>query len=529
MIKQICNLTKLQLKNLYGLNVLRHTKDKKQKGIKIALLCTYMFLILIACGYVGGLTFAYSYLGLFEMIPAYLIMISSLIILFFAIFKAGSVIFQKNAYDILASLPLPQSAIVISRFIRMYIENLMIAVIVMFPAMLICGVMQRPAVSFYIIGLLVTIVIPLLPITIATFLGALVTAVSSRMKHKSLVSAVLSMALFMVLMLGLSRVSGMEDEFTIEMFKNLSEIVLKLISRIYPPAVWMGNAMLTGNFLQVFACIIGMLGVFVLVIAIVSVNYYRISHRLYSTNAKHDYKMETLKKNSILGALYKREAKRYFSSTVYVTNTIVGPVMALVFAIMLLVIDTGLIEQELGMAIDVTGFAPFLLAAILGMMPTTCTTISMEGKQWWIVKSLPIKAKDLLDAKILLYFTLTAPFYVISEILFIIGLKPTLMEFIWSLVIPIIMTGFSAVFGITVNLKLPVFDWENEVTVVKQSATAFFGGIGGFVLMLLCIVPVIFVPAEYKDVLKIILCVIVLGITFLLYRKNNKIKLSEIG
>ena len=36
MIKQIKSLTKLQLKNLYGLNVFRFTKDKKEKARKIA-------------------------------------------------------------------------------------------------------------------------------------------------------------------------------------------------------------------------------------------------------------------------------------------------------------------------------------------------------------------------------------------------------------------------------------------------------------------------------------------------------------
>ena len=121
MIKQIKNLIKLQLVNLYGMNVFRFTKDKKEKMRKRGLAFVYVLLIIMACGYIGTTTFGYIFIGLAEMIPAYLIMLSSLLILFLSIFKVGSVIFQKNAYDILCSLPISQTAIVVSRFISMYV------------------------------------------------------------------------------------------------------------------------------------------------------------------------------------------------------------------------------------------------------------------------------------------------------------------------------------------------------------------------------------------------------------------------
>ena len=236
MIKQIKSLTKLQLKNLYGLNVFRFTKDKKEKARKGSLLIIYIFLILMACGYIGLATFGYISLGLGEMIPAYLIMLSSFMILFFAIFKAGSVIFQKNAYDILCSLPLSQTAIVVSRFIRMYVENLLLSFIVMVSGILVYGVMERPEISFYLIGIIVTLFIPLIPITIATFLGAVITAIASRMKHKSMVSAFLSILLIAGIMFGGSKLSAMEEDFSVEMLQNMLDMVSAVIEKMYPPA-----------------------------------------------------------------------------------------------------------------------------------------------------------------------------------------------------------------------------------------------------------------------------------------------------
>ena len=64
MLKQICNMTKLQLKNIYGINVYRFTKDKKEKKKKNALIFAYAFLIVLAAFYAGGMAYGYIFMGL---------------------------------------------------------------------------------------------------------------------------------------------------------------------------------------------------------------------------------------------------------------------------------------------------------------------------------------------------------------------------------------------------------------------------------------------------------------------------------
>jgi len=540
MMKQIRILTGLQMKNLYGINVFRHIKDKRVRNNKIALMVAYVILILMASGYVGGLVYGYTLLGMTEMIPAYLIMISSLIILFFAIFKAGSVIFQRNAYDILTSLPISGTAIVASRYIRMYVENLIITLVVMVPALITYGWLNKPAVSFYLIGLIVTCFIPCIPITIATFIGGLITAVASRMKHKSLVSTALSILLVVLVLVGTTggsmTMTEMPEEEMLEMLQDMLPMVLSLIKGIYPPAIWLGEAMLTGNVLLCLACVAGGMMLMGLVIILVAHSYHSISQKLYSTSASHDYQMEQLQKESILRALFRREWKRYFASSVYVTNTIVSPIMGLLFAGAILVmstsgaVDVGQLMEEAGLPItlNLRGAVPFVLAATFCMMPTTCSSISLEGKEWWIVKSLPIRTKDLLDAKLLLNLVLFLPFLLVAEVLLAIALKPNWLELIWLIVIPVIMLVCSGVFGLAANLKMPVFNWENEVTIVKQSASAFVGGIVGFLFVLVCAVPVLLVPVAYAEWVKLAICVLMVMMTGILYRKNNQTDLMSL-
>lgn len=528
MIKQIKTLTKLQLQNMYGLNVFRYTKDKKRRQKASGLGFAWMLIIVMIVGYIGAAAFGYVYLGMADIVPAYLIMLASLIILAFAIFKAGNVIFQENAYDVLCSLPVNQASIVISRFARMYVENLLLTLLVMLPGMAVYGVMVKPAASFYFIGVVVTVFVPLIPITIATFLGALVTAIASRMKHKSLASAMLSTLLVVGVMAGTGQMSTLEDNFSVEMIQNLSEVMTQAIESVYPPAIWLGNAMVNGNILICVACVLGGLAAFAVTMALISVNFHEICRGLYSTNAKHDYKMEQLKRTSVLGTLYKREAKRYFASSIYMQNTIVGPVLAVVFAVAVLGVGLDTIQQVMEIPLDIAGVVPFLLAGIFSMMTTTCTSISLEGKEWWIIKSLPVKTKDLLDSKLLLGLSLSLPFYVVSEILLVIALRPEFIELVWLVLVPMVLIVFSNVFGLTVNLKMPVFDWESEVTIVKQSASSAIGGLGGFVIILVCIVPVLFAPAGYSNLLKGVLCVLFAGVTWILYKKNCNVNLQEL-
>lgn len=528
MPKQLKTLIKLELCNLYGWNVFRFTRDKKEKRKKQALMLTWAVVILLMLFYVGGLSYGLIFLGMGRIVPAYLIFICSIVIFFFGIFKAGSTIFRKNGYDMLCSLPVSQASIVISRLTRMYVENFLVTVLVMFPGMVMYGWMMHPAFSFYLLECLSVMVIPLLPITGAVLVGAVITGISSRMKHKSLVISGLSVVLVLVIMFGSSKLAALEDTISLAMLELLAQMVMDLLGRLYPPAVWLGTAIVEGNWKQFLLCTLLFVIVFFAVAGMVSWSFQWISRNLYSTSAKHNYQMKKLEQNSVLRALVKKELKGYFSSSIYVSNTILGPILGTVFAGTLLFVNMEQILGEFPMEIDPCGVVPLLLASIFCLMTTTCTSVSMEGKNWWIAKSLPLSTKVILDAKILINLILILPCYFVAEIFLMIALKPSMGEVIWILVAPASIILFSLVYGITINLHFPVMNWENEVTVVKQSASALIGGMGGFLVALICMVLVLVMPDNYGVVLRFVICVVFMGMTYILYRRNNRVDLREI-
>lgn len=530
MLKQIRILTKLELCNLYGRNVFRFLKDKRERRKKLALGAVYLVLIGMMMLYVGSMSFGLAFLGLQEVVPAYLIIIASLLTFFFCLLKAGAVLFRREGYDQLCALPLSKGVVAVSRLLKMYVEYLLLTLAVFIPGMAVYAWTVKPGASFYMTAFLGLWSIPVIPMTAASVIGTVITGISSRMRHRSMIVTALSFLAMLGMMWGVFKLSAMEGEFDPEMLTIMYARVMGTLEKVYPPAVWLGSAIVRGNILYgICGCALS-LAVFAAAAGILALCFRQICEGLFSGAAGHDYRMGAFKTSSVPAALCRREFQRYFSSSVYVTNTLMGPIMACVFSGALLAAggEKGL-EGLFGMPVpvDMAGIVPFVLAGMFGMMTPAAVSISMEGKNWWILKSLPLTMKNILDGKILMNVLLMLPFYLLSEVLLILAFRPGILELLFLLLIPAEFVVFSAIYGIAVNLRFPVFVWESEVSVVKQSASALFGGLGGFLLAVVCGVGTVAVPVEYALLFKAGVSAVILFAALLLYCRNNR-RVSDI-
>ncbi|MCM1193208.1 MAG: hypothetical protein NC123_08130 [Butyrivibrio sp.] len=529
MLSQIKALARAELYNIFGRNVLRFSKDKRIKRRAVLLAVTYIFVVFMLLLYAGALSWGLCMLSLYDIVPAYLIMISGLLIFIFGIFKAGGVMFKKEGYDILSSLPVSQGAIVISRFWRLYVENLLLASGVLLPGLGVYIWFVRPGFAFFPFCLLGIAVSPVLPTVGTVFAGALITAIASRMRYKSLVMSGLSILAVIAAFVGFSGLSGNVGEISPEKLQELSGAVSAILEKVYPPAVWLGTAMVQTDLGKLLLCLLLSAGVLAAAVILIASCFHKICRGLYGTLARHNYRMGELKRNSVLKALVKRELKRYFSSAIYVTNTIIGPVMGVLFSGAVLLTGIDRVTELFSPSIEIAGYIPFAVAGIFSVMNTTCVSVSMEGKHWWIVNSLPLDAKAVLDAKLLMNLILILPFYLVSEVMLAIALRPDPVSQVWLLLIPAVIILFSCVFGLTVNLRLPILAWESETAVVKQSAASMLGGLGGVLLTVLFVTADVMASGGAAHLIKPAGCIVTLLAAAFLYRKNNRVELKNIG
>lgn len=119
-----------------------------------------------------------------------------------------------------------------------------------------------------------------------------------------------------------------------------------------------------------------------------------------------------------------------------------------------------------------------LIIGIVFFGQMTCTTsssISLEGKSLWIMKSLPITIKQIFWSKILLNVVVIMIPSSISLLMLglTFGFNP--LYYLTGLLFIIASALGVSMFGLLMNLFFPKLEYENEQEVIKQSLAAFLG------------------------------------------------------
>lgn len=527
MSKQVLRLCRLQLINLFGMNELRYTKDQSKRAHAIGLGIVGLFVIAMAVLYVGAFSYGLAVIGMADIIPLYLYAVSSLLILIFSFFKAGSTLFSVKGFDLLVSLPVSRAAMIVSRFACMYVTNLMLGLLIMLPGLACYGYFVRPALGFYGIFLLGSLFLPLLPLTVSSILGAGITALSSRSRHRSIAETILMLALVVGVLGGSLFLSDKESQFTVEMMQNIAETLSVRIGHIYPPAIWFSDA-LSGDLRAGGLMLAIPLVIFTIFVVALQKYFLKICAAIHAVSAKNDYRMTSLQRSSHIVALWRRELRRYFASSVYVTNTLVGYIMALLLSVAICVMGLDRIIMLMGLpdvGEAIGNCLPLALSCLLCMTSTTSCSISMEGNTFWQLRTLPVSAKEIYDGKILLNLSVAAPFYVLSVIFLGVAIRPDVLQLMWLIVIPACYLLFSGVMGITVNLMFPVLEWENEVRVVKQSASMLVGMLIGILSGAIPLLGMVFMRNCTPEQIYLPTFVIMTALTLLLYKRNQKVEL----
>ena len=532
-MNQMRNMCSIEIKNILGINVFRHTKNPVEKKRMKGLLIPITFVILVLMFYIGAMSYGFVTLGAGEIVPSYLIMLSVVIVFVFNVFKAGGILFRSNGYQVMASLPVPTSAIVVGRFARLYLENLAVTCLIMIPGNLVYAFLQRPGWSFYVNGLISILILPMIPLSLSIFIGVLVKGLASGMKHKAIFETILTLGFVLAIFGGVSGLAGDNPEFTLEMLKSISETVMGTLGRVYPPAVLLGDGMIKGSFMSVF--FVAFISVAVLIIAIgISTHFFHAICRKMQeaaskkTSAVSEIGIDTVGQRKLFGSLLIRDARRYLASSVYMINTIMGSVMGTIASVALVFTDIEKATGSLPMHLNIRQATVFLISGIFCTMNTTSTSVSMEGKEWWILKSLPLPSKMILDSKLCFNLLLIAPFYLISQVFLGIVLGGAAVEILWSVVIMMLFILCACVGGLTANLKFPKMEWDSEVVVVKQSASAAVGGLSGMLGALFCGLIVLVIPTSLIHVLRAAIVLMLILFTAFLYRKNIRTDLRQI-
>lgn len=479
-------LLKANIINTLSLNKLR----KKSTG-KIS-----PFAILLAV-FITLLAFAFSFLYLFmfggmfseQGLPGLILPLGltagSLIIFMTTLTTANGYLFRSKDFDMLMALPVKPSTVFASKLFYLLFLNYLTLLFVYFPTIIVYAYFNPTDWIFWVIAIPAFFLFPLLIITVGSLLSYLIGYITSRFRFKNLLSMVLT-TLFIVFVMFISFKSSTIEEnpgkFTEDVYSILNKI--KIGDLIYKSLLgeWQSLLIFVGASVLPFSAFVYLVGR----------SYVKASLRSRGSYVRRNFQLRTLRRATQNKALMWRELKRYFSSYIYVMNTIVGPILTTIMMIVM-AIKMEPILNNLAIGENNMEMVPFVLAGVfsfmLGITSTTACSLSIEGRQFWILKTAPVHEKQIFRPKILLNLLVSVPFILINVIIanIIIDIKP--LDSIFMFIIPSLLALYMSLLGLFVNILFPRFDYDNETKVVKQSVSVLITMIFGFVGSAIVLVP----------------------------------------
>ena len=506
-------------------NIYRYSTDKKKRkrivGNTVGLVLLYVMLM----AYCIAMCVGYGVVGIIGAAPVMCALVISLLAFFFTFFKTNGYLFNFKEYDMLMALPFEARTVAGCKFLYMYVKSLPWYLSISLAMLIGYGYYARPAVIVYPLWIILSFFLPVIPMLAAAFLGFLIAKISAGFRKTKIIQTILTF-IFVIFCFSLRFIiEGIfrngEVEATLE---KVSEITGNAAG-IYLPAGWFSDAVtkysISGILLLVGVSALLFWGVF----TIVGNSYRSINSALKSHTAARNYKMTEQKKRSVHRAIVFKEFKRLTGSTVYMTNGAMGEILAVLLGLLTLIIGfdkiIALVTQ--GAPIDssiLQPAIPFIIYFFIGMMATTACSPSLEGKNYWIVRSLPIEKKTLYQGKMLFNMMLTVPFMTFAVLCMCVSAKTPVLNTVLYLILGIVLCAFSTAWGCVCGVKHMRLDWENEIEVVKQgTAVTVYLLPNMFVVMGLIVLMVVLGMRMDHRLLALMMILIVSVLAVLSYRR----------
>ena len=461
------------------------SKGKRAISVRrIVLLAVAALLLLALAGYVVSLLLTPLYKTLLksdlEWLYFALTGVGAFLISFMltAFYAQGS-IFEAKDNEMLLSMPVRPSAILGSRLGALYFLNFFFAAAFMAAAGIVKLTGGGTAVAGgVIIYVLCVFLLALISTTLSCLLGWAVSLITRRMRNKAIFQLV-----FSLLLLG-----GFYVFFFGDITRHLKTVSENSagIANVFRGALYpfhaMGMACTGKGFTEflIFAaiCVVP----FVLVCLLLNKSFVKIvTSRVGAKRIK--YEAKTLKGSSVAWAMTKKDLTRFFNNSSYMLNSGLGLIYSIGMSVFVVV---SFLNRPEGAAPG-SGFLDKLfnavgtdnlsflfcvfLAFFAAMTSISGPSISVEGKNLWILKSMPVRAAEILKGKVFSHLLLSIPASLICSAIFLFVLpKASAAVLICLFIMPILAHIFCALVGVIGNLYMGKLNYPSIAKAAKSNS-----------------------------------------------------------
>ncbi|MBR7070696.1 MAG: hypothetical protein IKI29_00795 [Clostridia bacterium] len=446
---------------------------------------------------------------------------------FGSVFNTYSGLYLAKDNELLLSMPVRPSAILLSRMLTVYLTGLLYESLVLVPAYIAYWITAKVSVLAIVCQILLIFILAFVIATLTCALGWLVALIATRIKHKSLGTIVFTLLFLVGYYYVYFRFNALLQSLIVNSIK-----VGKIIHNGAYPIYVMGQAG-TGNLIATVSVTLCAFALMIGTYLILSKTFLTVALRQNASSVKATFKSGDIKSSGVDTALFRKELKRLGASPIYIMNSALGTLL-MPFAGVAAIIFSKKIAGVLQILPVSQDFVQILLAAIVcfGVSVNTLTapSVSLEGKNIWILQTMPVAGERVLAAKQRLHLILTVPPAMMMAfcLAFVVGLD----AYVFSLLLfVVIYVCFTSAVGLWLGVKFANLSWTNETVPVKQSFAVTISIFGGWAVAVLLGVAGYFAlkyltaldAAKFLLIVSVILAVATRAINRLVKTKGAKI------
>ena len=520
-------------KQLYDLFRSFFYDQKKNVGrSKLRITVSIVLYALLIVGMLGGIFTAMCVMICYPLTEAGLswlyFAIASLVAIvlgvFGSVFNTYSSLYLAKDNDLLLSMPIPVTKIMIARLMGVFIMGSIYSCVVSIPAAVVYWINVPQTAASVVGSLLLVVIITLIVLLLSCLLGYVVARVSVKTKNKSFVTVLASLCFIAAYYFVYFK--------ALNVLQNITGFVDVLAEKL--SFVYLLGSVGTGDVKAMVIVSVVVAGLIALVCWRIVGSFLKVAT---ASGAVSRVKEKTIgyTQSSQHSAFLKKEFGRLVSSANYMLNCALGTLF-MVIVLGLLIVKGPYLSALLG---DVFGEQPGFIAVLVAaaccctasMNDSASASVSLEGKNVWIPRSMPVDAWTVLRSKLDVQILITAPLSVILCIFASVVFKLSIPEAVIAAAVVLTFDLFSAMFGLFMNLRHPNMDWSNEIYPIKQSLSvgiallvnfAFFVLLVGVYLILGNVNSVVYLSAAL--LLSAVLCVLL----YLWLRKRGTVLFEEL-
>jgi len=159
---------------------------------------------------------------------------------------------------------------------------------------------------------------------------------------------------------------------------------------------------------------------------------------------------------------------------------------------------------------------PFIALFCSGISTTTSASMSMEGKNNWLMCTAPVSSLLIFFSKIAVNLTIYLPACFILGVSLNVNMQISGITSLYVFAIPMLFVMLMSLIGLFLNIKIVRYNWENEYQVVKNGANVLFTLLIGMILSMIMFFGSI-MAADHSVLYMTVVSFVMVLVIFLMY------------